>query len=104
KLTEKFLHAPVRVEVSKAASTNTNITQRLVKSASKPWDKREVLRNLIRAEEENLKNAIIFCNRKVEVAELFRSLVKYEFDAGALHGDMDQRARMAMLSAFRDGK
>jgi superfamily II DNA/RNA helicase len=104
KLTEKFLHAPVRVEVSKAASTGTNITQRLVKSGPKPWDKRETLRNLINAEAEGLKNAIIFCNRKVEVAELFRSLVKYDFDAGALHGDMDQRARMQMLSNFRDGK
>ena len=104
KLTEKFLHAPVRVEVSKAASTGTNITQRLVKSAPKPWDKRETLRNLIKAEADSLNNAIIFCNRKVEVAELFRSLVKYEFDAGALHGDMDQRARMAMLNSFRDGK
>jgi superfamily II DNA/RNA helicase len=104
KLTEQFLHAPVRVEVSRAASTGTNITQRLVKSGPKPWDKRETLRNLIRAESEGLKNAIIFCNRKVEVAELFRSLVKYDFDAGALHGDMDQRARMQMLSNFRDGK
>ncbi|NGO52676.1 DEAD/DEAH box helicase [Allomesorhizobium camelthorni] len=104
KLTEKFLHAPVRVEVSKAASTGTNITQRLVKSGPKPWDKRETLRNLINAEADGLKNAIIFCNRKVEVAELFRSLVKYDFDAGALHGDMDQRARMQMLSNFRDGK
>src|SRR6188768_1257187 len=45
KLTEKFLHAPVRVEVSKAASTATGVTQRLVKSGTKPWDKREVLRN-----------------------------------------------------------
>jgi len=104
KLTEQFLHAPVRVEVSKAASSSTNITQRLVKSGSKPWDKRETLRNLINAESDGLKNAIIFCNRKVEVAELFRSLVKYDFDAGALHGDMDQRARMQMLSNFRDGK
>lgn len=104
KLTEQFLHAPVRVEVAKAATTAANITQRLVKSGPKPWDKREVLRNLIRAEEGELKNAIIFCNRKVEVSELFRSLVKYEFDAGALHGDMDQRARMTMLSNFRDGK
>jgi superfamily II DNA/RNA helicase len=104
KLTEQFLQAPVRVEVSKAASTATSITQRLVKSGSKPWDKREVLRNLIRAENDELKNAIIFCNRKVEVAELFRSLTKHEFDAGALHGDMDQRARMQMLAAFRDGK
>ncbi|MBX3567299.1 MAG: DEAD/DEAH box helicase [Rhizobiaceae bacterium] len=104
KLTEKFLHAPVRVEVARAASTNTSITQRLVKAGRKPWDKRQALRDIIRAEEDTLKNAIIFCNRKIEVSELFRSLVKHDFDAGALHGDMDQRARMAMLSSFRDGK
>ena len=104
KLTEQFLQAPVRVEVSKAASTSVNIEQYLVKSKSKGWDKRETLRNLIRAEEGDLKNAIIFCNRKVDVSELYRSLVRHEFDAGALHGDMDQRARMAMLAAFRDGK
>lgn len=104
KLTEKFLHAPVRVEVSKAASTATSITQRLVKSGSKPWEKRETLRNLMKAESDGLKNAIIFCNRKVEVSELFRSLLKHDFDAGALHGDMDQRARMQMLANFRDGK
>ncbi|NGN39791.1 DEAD/DEAH box helicase [Mesorhizobium sp. CGMCC 1.15528] len=104
KLTEQFLHSPVRVEVAKAASTAINITQRLVKSGKKPWDKREVLRNLIKAEEEGLKNAIIFCNRKIEVSELFRSLIKYDFDAGALHGDMDQRARMQMLANFREGK
>lgn len=104
KLTEKFLHAPVRVEVSRASSTSSTITQRLVKSGPKPWDKRETLRNLINAEADSLKNAIIFCNRKIEVAELYRSLVKYEFDAGALHGDMDQRARTQMLTNFRDGK
>lgn len=104
KLAEQFLHAPVRVEVAKAATTASTVTQRLVKSGPKPWDKRAVLRNLIQAEEEGLKNAIIFCNRKVEVSELFRSLVKYDFNAGALHGDMDQRARMTMLSNFRDGK
>jgi len=104
KLTEQFLQAPVRVEVSKAASTATNIVQRLVKSGSKGWDKRETLRRLIHAEGDDLKNAIIFCNRKVDVSELFRSLVKHDMDAGALHGDMDQRARMAMLDGFRKGK
>jgi superfamily II DNA/RNA helicase len=104
KLTEQFLQAPVRVEVSKAASTGVNITQRLVKSGNKGWDKRETLRKLMREEDDNLKNAIIFCNRKVDVSELFRSLVRHGFDAGALHGDMDQRARMAMLAGFRDGK
>lgn len=104
KLTEQFLHAPVRIEVSKAASTATTVVQRLVKSGSKGWDKRAVLRDLINAEGDQIKNAIIFCNRKVDVSELFRSLVKHDFDAGALHGDMDQRARMTMLANFRDGK
>jgi superfamily II DNA/RNA helicase len=104
KLTEKFLQAPVRVEVARAASTATTVTQRLVKSGSKPWEKRDILRKLIKQEEETLKNAIIFCNRKVDVSELFRSLTRHEFNAGALHGDMDQRARMTMLSNFRDGK
>jgi len=104
KLTEQFLQAPVRIEVAKPATTNASITQKLVKSGSKPWDKRDRLRQLIRAEGDELKNAIIFCNRKTEVATLFRSLVRHEFDAGALHGDMDQRSRTTMLENFRKGK
>ncbi|MFP1631302.1 DEAD/DEAH box helicase [Zhengella sp. ZM62] len=106
RLTEQFLHAPVRVEVAKASSTAETVTQRLVKCGPKDWDRRAKLRDIIRAEEETgeLKNAIVFCNRKRDVSELFRSLVKHDFDAGALHGDMDQRARMAMLQGFRDNK
>ena len=104
KLTEQFLHSPARVEVAKAATTAKTVEQRLVKSGKKDWEKRAVLRDLIRAEDEGLKNAIIFCNRKKDVSELFRSLVKHEFDAGALHGDMDQRARTTMLANFKDGK
>ncbi len=52
---------------------------------------------------ENFKNAIIFCNRKRDVAILHRSLEKHGFSAGALHGDMDQMARMASLDAFKNG-
>ncbi|MEJ5019233.1 DEAD/DEAH box helicase [Ochrobactrum vermis] len=104
KLTEQFLHSPSRIEVAKASSTAKTVTQRLVKSSKKDWDKRAVLRDLIRAEGDTLKNAIIFCNRKKDVSELFRSLTRHEFNAGALHGDMDQRARMAMLANFKDGK
>jgi superfamily II DNA/RNA helicase len=50
-----------------------------------------------------VKNAIIFCNRKKDVAVLHKSLVKHGFNAGALHGDLDQRQRMATLEAFRKG-
>jgi superfamily II DNA/RNA helicase len=101
RLTEQFLHNPVRVEVARASSTATTITQGLVASAG-GGAKRETLRKLIR-EAESLKNAIIFCNRKRDVAILHKSLTKHGFSAGALHGDMDQLARMASLDAFKSG-
>ena len=48
-----------------------------------------------------MKNAIIFCNRKRDVATLHRSLLRHGFSVQALHGDMDQPARMAALEQFR---
>ncbi len=101
RLTEAFLHNPVRIEVARAATTASTIRQALVASRGHA-DKRETLRNLIRGA-DNFKNAIIFCNRKRDVAILHRSLVKHGFSAGALHGDMDQLARMASLDAFKNG-
>ena len=102
RLTETFLHNPVRVEVARAASTALTITQGLVASASGPA-KRETLRQLLRSV-DNFKNAIIFSNRKRDVALLHKSLVKHGFSAEALHGDLDQRSRMAALDAFKTGK
>ena len=96
RLTEQFLHNPARVEVARASSTATTITQGLVASHGGGL-KRETLRRLIR-EAVDLKNAIIFCNRKRDVAILHKSLQKHGFAAGALHGDMDQRARMILAS------
>jgi len=101
RLTETFLHNPARIEVARAASTATTITQGLVASAPGPA-KRETLRRLIRTA-DSFKNAIIFCNRKRDVALLHKSLQKHGFSAGALHGDMDQRARTTSLDAFKVG-
>jgi superfamily II DNA/RNA helicase len=103
RLADMFLHNPQRVEVARPASTATTITQRLVATGAEGQAKRERLRGLIRGEDE-LKNGIIFCNRKRDVALLQKSLVSHGFDAAALHGDMDQRARTAALDAFRSGE
>ncbi|GAA5099433.1 DEAD/DEAH box helicase [Bartonella acomydis] len=104
KLTKQFLHSPVSVEVTKASSTAPTITQRLVKSGNKSWDKRAVLRELIHNEGDELKNAIIFCNRKRDISELFRSLIRHNFSVGALHGDMDQYSRTNTLTDFKNNK
>jgi superfamily II DNA/RNA helicase len=102
KLADAFLHNPVRIEVSRPASSPTTIVQSLVASPREPHGKREILRNLLR-NAPDFKNAIIFCNRKSEVAVLHKSLHRHRFSAAALHGDMDQRARMAALESFRNG-
>jgi superfamily II DNA/RNA helicase len=102
RIADNFLHNPVRVEVSKPATAATTITQGQVAVGREPHEKRDTLRRLIRGA-ENFKNAIIFCNRKREVALLHKSLVSHGFNAVALHGDLDQSARTAALEAFRSG-
>jgi superfamily II DNA/RNA helicase len=103
RIADKFLHNPVRVEVSKPATAATTITQLLVSTGRDPHEKRETLRRLIRSA-AGYKNAIVFCNRKREVAQLHRSLLRHKFNAVALHGDMDQSARTAALEQFRKGE
>lgn len=103
KLADRFLQNPEEIKVAPPSTTAKTVVQRLINAPSKDFEKREALRNLIRSETE-LKNAIIFCNRKRDVSDLFRSLERHNFSVGALHGDMDQHSRMAMLQSFKDGK
>jgi superfamily II DNA/RNA helicase len=103
RITEAFLHNPQKVEVSRPATTAVTVTQSQVPAGRETHEKRELLRRLLR-EAKDLKNAIIFCNRKREVAIVHKSLQKHGFSVGALHGDMDQPARMAALDQFRKGE
>jgi superfamily II DNA/RNA helicase len=103
RLVDQFLTDPVRIEVAKQSTTAKTITQRFCYCDSgEDWAKREVLRELLRT--LDVKNAIIFCNRKKDVAILLKSLMKHGFNAGALHGDMDQMSRTATLDKFRSGE
>src|ERR1700726_2583344 len=103
RITETFLHNPVKIEVSRPATTAVGVSQFQVPVGREPHDKRELLRRLLR-DAKDLQNAIIFCNRKREVALLYKSLQKHGFSVGALHGDMDQSARTAALDQFRKGE
>jgi superfamily II DNA/RNA helicase len=102
RLTEQFLHNPVRVEVSRPAMTATNITQEIIRVPNNDWAKREALRRLVR--ENPVKNAIVFCNRKRDVDVVAKSLQKHGFSAAALHGDLDQSVRTKTLEAFKNNE
>jgi superfamily II DNA/RNA helicase len=97
RLSDAFLSNPKEITVSRPATVATTITTGLL--YVQPRDKREALRRLIRREQ--VQNALIFCNRKIEVDILYKSLKRHGFSVGALHGDMDQSARFATLNAFK---
>lgn len=101
RLADNFLHNPERIEAAPPATAAATIVQRLKKTSDTPADKREALRALMR--EADVRNAIIFCNRKKDVGTVYRSLKRHGFNVGELHGDMDQRQRTATLDGFRNG-
>jgi superfamily II DNA/RNA helicase len=104
RLTEQFLHNPVRVEVARPATTASNIAQEIIEVPANDWAKREALRRLIREAEPSLNNAIVFCNRKRDVDVVAKSLQKHGFNAAPLHGDLDQSLRTKTLDSFRSGE
>ena len=97
RLADAFLTNPNEISVAPPASPAETVTQGLAVVPAE--DKREALRRLIRS--ENVKNALIFCNRKKDVDILHKSLTKHGFSAAALHGDMPQSRRTETLDAFR---
>ena len=100
KIAAKFVINPKVIEVTPPASTADTVEQFVVFST--PKNKRGTLRDLLKNEE--VTNAVIFCNRKRDIGELRRSLERYGFGALALHGDMTQSARNEALGQFKDGK
>ena len=110
RLADAFLINPKEITVSPPSTPGENIIQGLVMI---PWrnkrdpeglakKKRDALRALI--EQENVKNALVFCNRKKDVDILGKSLRTHGFDAAQLHGDMSQPARTETMERFKAGQ
>ena len=109
RITQEFLSNPQRVEVARQATTSENIEQKvcLFKAENRKVEakqKRNLLRQIIDQESDKLTNGIIFCNRKVDVDIVLKSLKKHGHSAGAIHGDLDQKYRMQVLDGFRNNE
>ncbi|MEM9168626.1 MAG: DEAD/DEAH box helicase [Pseudomonadota bacterium] len=103
RLTKAFLTNPARVEVARPATTADTITQRILRLETKDDEaKRGALRMLIAG--EDVRNGIIFCNRKSTVDVVAKSLQKHDFNARPIHGDLAQAFRMETLDKFRTGE
>jgi len=108
RITKTFLKDPAKVEVARQATASLTIEQKLIQFTPTRKDrsfteKRAVLRALITAEGESCTNAIVFCNRKMDVDVVSKSLKAHGFNASPIHGDLDQSVRTRTLDGFRDG-
>ncbi len=97
KLSDRFLSNPKQIEVARPSAANALIEQRLVEVSSAK--KRDVLKQLLL--ESEVRNAIIFSNRKTTVRDLASSLARSGFKVGQIHGDMDQGDRIKELDRFK---
>jgi len=105
KLSTTFMMQPQEVSVTPPAQVADTIETYLVavKGTKKTLDKnkRATLREILKT--KNITNAIIFCNRKIDVTTLHTSLNRHGFASAELHGDMNQAQRLESLGQFKKG-
>ena len=102
KLASQFQTDSKRIEVSRPAQTADTITQYKVPLKSSDHKaRRTAIRRVI--ESRDVKNGIVFCNRKSEVDIVAKSLSKHGHDAAPIHGDLPQAYRTQTLEKFRNG-
>jgi len=110
RLADAFLSNPKEITVSPPSTPAATVTQGLClvspprggKPGSGAKEKRAALRRLVESEE--VRSALVFCNRKRDVSVVWRSLVRHGYSAGQLHGDMPQASRTETLAAFKRGE
>ena len=100
-ISAKYQYKPVTIK-DETTSNKPNIAQYHVKL--KENEKVGAMLSLIK--ENNYKLSLAFCNTKNRVDDLERKLYKTDSGlmVGALHGDMRQRHRDAVMKSFRSGE
>lgn len=100
KLADKFLSNPKQVAVAATSSTNKNVEHFLYYVAH-PSRKTSSFMKLY--QQEDVKNAFIFCNRKRDINDVCKFMRSQKIAAAQLHGDMEQAERTEALNQFKAG-
>ena len=100
RLASAFLSEPQEVQATPPATMVERIEDHF--AIVPPRQKFKALRRLI--DSHDVDKAIIFCNRKREVASLRRQMERAGLSVRDIHGDLDQAQRTAALDAFKRGE
>ena len=99
-LTSKFMNEPVRVLVKRDELTLEGIKQFFVAVDKEEW-KFDTLTDLY--DTLTITQAVVFCNTRVKVDWLATKMREQNFTVSAMHGDMPQKEREAIMGEFRSG-
>jgi len=99
-MTKKFMNQPVRVLVKRDELTLEGIKQFFVAVEREEW-KFDTLCDLY--DTLTITQAVIFCNTKRKVDWLTAKMREANFTVSAMHGDMPQKERDAIMEEFRSG-
>eukprot|EP00618_Florenciella_parvula_P024904 CAMPEP_0119467200 /NCGR_PEP_ID=MMETSP1344-20130328/1494_1 /TAXON_ID=236787 /ORGANISM="Florenciella parvula, Strain CCMP2471" /LENGTH=402 /DNA_ID=CAMNT_0007499547 /DNA_START=40 /DNA_END=1248 /DNA_ORIENTATION=- len=99
-MTKQFMNQPVRVLVKRDELTLEGIKQFFVAVEREEW-KFDTLCDLY--DTLTITQAVIFCNTKKKVDWLTAKMREANFTVSAMHGDMPQNERDAIMEEFRSG-
>merc|ERR1712235_136825 len=100
-MTDKFMTDPIRILVKRDELTLKGIKQFFVAVEREEW-KFDTLCDLY--ETLTVTQAVIFCNTKRKVDWLTDKMREANFTVSAMHGDMPQKERDAIMKEFRSGQ
>ena len=100
KIAKTYMREYDFIEVEKADVTTKNVDQIYFDVHAK--DRTDAVRRIIDFYPDF--HGIIFCNRKSSVDTLTSQLIKMDFNAASLHGDITQGQREKILQQFKDKK
>lgn len=99
-ITKKYQVDPVHVKIARSELTVPSIDQYYIEVREQ--FKLDVLSRLI--DGNNFSLSLVFCNTKKRVDELVSALQTRGYSAEALHGDIRQNERDAVMGKFRNGE
>ncbi len=100
KLTTKYQNNPQKIIIAAQQLTVSTIEQFSIQTQEP--GKFDALTRIV--DGHNLKRNLVFCNTKHKVISLTQNLRMHGYVAEAMHGDIKQGQRSAVLARFKEGK
>ena len=97
-LADELLDDPQYIELNQRSDQHSSIEQQII-YADDNAHKYQLVCWLLN--NESYRHALIFCNSKEQVDQVFRVMQQQNISAGVLHGDKDQKQRNLVMSKMR---